>query len=264
MAAIVAVLMTGGVYAAPLMPDFSTVPTGWTMDRYLPNSFANVGTFAGRDNVLGIGIDPAQGLNLRPPAYQSSFYNTQGRQHDISGGVGDWISAALYIPREWNNAANGNVRTDMWGVMTDGTSGSNGLNVTGYPIIGFTNYGGAARLRWWEDTGAGGWNDLATPINYDDWNEFKILFTGSSYEYYVNDALVAIDVTVDGSTGFKATIMQAYNFCGDTSLPNAQCSAYRANWSNTQIPEPMTAGLLGAGFLGLVASRRRKSGFVHS
>ena len=69
--------------AAELMPDFGGVPTGWVVDRYAPNSFSNVGTFQGRNNVLGIEINSAQGLTSRPSGYQSSFYNTQGMQYAL-------------------------------------------------------------------------------------------------------------------------------------------------------------------------------------
>ena len=72
--------------SAPIMPDFADVPTGWTTDRYDPASFSNVGTYQGRADVLGIGITGAGNLANRPSNYQSTFYNTQGQQHAITGG----------------------------------------------------------------------------------------------------------------------------------------------------------------------------------
>lgn len=244
--------ITASANAVPVMPDYANVPTGWVTDRYEPNSFANVGTYQGRDNVLGIGISSADGYNNRIGGFQNTFYNTQGRQHTISGGAGSVLSADLYIPGVWSNPANGNVRTDVWGVMTDGSS------VSDYPIIGFTNYGGTTGLRVWDDVA---WVDLSIPVAYDDWTAFAIEFTGSSYEYLVNGALAYTDSTINGSTGFSATIMQAYNFCGsDPNLPGAVCADYTANWSNTQttpVPEPGTLAVLSAGLLGLGVIRRR-------
>ena len=108
--------------AAPLMPDFANVPTSWTTDRYDPTSFSNVGTYQGRADVLGIGITEAGNLANRPNSYQSGFYNTQGKQHAITGGAGSSISADLYIENGWDESANGYVRSDMWGVMSDATS----------------------------------------------------------------------------------------------------------------------------------------------
>lgn len=232
------------VQAALVMPNFANVPTGWTTDRYEPASFSNVGTYQGHTDVLGIGIARTDGFTARPAPYQSQFYNTQGRQHAISGGVDSVLSAELYIPAEWGDAVNGSVRTDMWGVMTNGTS------VSDYAIIGFTNYGGVARLRVWDDVD---WVNLATPVDYDAWMDFAIDFTGSSYEYKVNGAVVYTDSTTNGTTGYSATIMQGYNFCGDQSLSGAVCSDYTAHWSNTeeasQVPTPASLPLVALALL---------------
>lgn len=243
-----AMTMVPAVQAAMIMPDFANVPTGWTTDRYEPNSFSNVGTYQGRNDVLGIGISRVQGLDNRPGAFQSQFYNTQGRQHAISGGVGSVLSAALFIEDAWQNAANGNVRTDMWGAMN---SVDHPVGQGDYPIIGFTNYGGAARLRAWD--GDIGWVDLATPVDFGAWTDLSIEYTGTTYAYRVNDALVYTDSTIDASTtGFMATIMQAYNFCGDQSLPGAVCSDYTAHWANSdasQVPTPASLPLVALALL---------------
>lgn len=238
--------------AALVMPSFDNAPAGWVMDRYDPDSFGDIGTYQGRNDVLGIGISEADGLSNRPAAYQSTFYNTQGRQHAISGGAGSVLSAALWIPEEWANTQNGHVRTDMWGVMTDGTG------VSDYPIIGFTNYGdGGARLRIWEGSA---WVDLGVAIDYDAWTDLSISFTGSAYEYRVNGVVKYTDNTIDGSTGFSATIMQAYNFCGDTSIVGANCQDYTAHWSNTvtsSVPTPASLPLAALALFALGGTARR-------
>lgn len=237
--------------AALVMPSFDGAPTGWVTDRYDPNTFADVGTYQGRSDVLGIGISAADGFDQRPGPYQSTFYNTQGRQHAISGGAGDVLSTSLYIPAAWRDGSDGNVRTDMWGVMSDGSG------VSDYTIIGFTNYGGAARLRVWDDTA---WVDLAVAFMFDSWTDLSIDFTGSAYEYRVNGALAYTDSTINGTTGYTATIMQAYNFCGsDLNVPNATCADYTAHWANTQettVPEPGTMALVGLSLLCLLGAKR--------
>lgn len=246
------VLTASVAFAADITPSFAnpTPAGGWTTDRYEPTSFSNVGTFQGRDDVLGIQITSATNLANRPSGYKSTFYNTQGRGHSAVGGAGSFIAADLWIPQSWSNAANGNVRTDMWGGMSPCPS-----DCTEWAIIGFTNYGGAARLRLWDDD-QGGWVDLATAIKYDSWNRFSISYTGTSIDYAVNDTSVYSDATLSGATGFNKIVMQAYNFA-DPSISGAVLADYTAHWANT--PEPGFYGLLSAGLGGLLYLRRRRA-----
>jgi hypothetical protein len=244
------------VNAAEVMPDFSGVPTGWTVDRYDPTSFTNVGTYQGRADVLGIEITSA-GDSVNRGAQSGSFYNTQGRQYALSSGVGSVLSADLFIPSLWSDASLGSVRTDMWGIMMD-----NAAAVSAYPIIGFTNYGGAARLRVYDGDllgGAGDWVDLGNAIAYDAWTSLSIELTASSFIYSVNGTTVYTDNTTGGSTSFDATIMQAYNFA-DPAIQGATPIDYTAHWSNKgqSVPDGgTTLVLLGCALTGLGALRRK-------
>ncbi len=226
--ALAAVTFASSALAVGIMPNLASVPTGWTTDRYDPASFADVGPFQGRTNVLGIGINSTTDLANRPPAYQNSFNNTQGRQFAFSptAGPGSVVSSDLFIPTSWNNPVNGNVRSDMWVVMQDSSPA-----VTGWAIIGFTNYGGSPRLRVWD--GDVGWVDLGTAINYNAWNRFSVeLMPDTSVKFYVNGALVFTDFATGNTASFSAVIMQAYNFA-DPSIPGTVLAPYTANWANS-------------------------------
>jgi hypothetical protein len=252
--------MCGVVAHADIMPNFSSVPVGWNTDRYDPHSFTDVGLFAARNDVLGIEINSAEGIANRPAAYQSAFYNTQGKQHAISGGAGSSISADLYVPLTWGDSGNGNERSDMWGVINDPTAGADPHQ---YPIIGFTNYGGAARYRVWDEDTANGWVDLATPVTYDSWTAFSILYTGTSYDFSINGTTVYTDSTIGGAAGgngFNAVIMQAYNFYDTGAAPGATAVDYTAHWSNAApVPEPSTWMLFGTMGLAVIGVMRRRA-----
>lgn len=254
--AAVLTVAVAGAQAALVIPNFADVPTGWSTDRYAPASFANVGSFQGRDNVLGIGISSAQNAANRG-AQSAMFYNTQGDQHAISGGAGSTLGAALYIDTSWRDAANGWVRSDMWGVMSDS------FGITDYPIIGFTNQDGNARYRVYDGDvlANGGWIDINTTVAFGSWTAFQMVYNGGySLDYFIDGALVYTDNTIgygEPTEGFSAVIMQAYNYGDPAKFPNAVVADYTAHWSN--IPEPATLALFGLALAGLAVTRRRKA-----
>jgi hypothetical protein len=252
---VIALLLFSATAWANAMPPFADVPNGWNTDRYQPDLFADVGTYMGRADVLGIGISSAEGFTSRPAGYQYTFYNTQGMQHPISGGPGTFIGSGLYIPSTWADPSLGNERTDMWGILYDPTAGADPHR---YPIIGFTNYGGAPRYRVWNDTI--GWVDLATAVNYDTWTDFSIVYTGNSFDFYINGNLVYLQGGVTTAQGFSSVGMEAYNFFGDPSIPDANPVNYTAYWSNNgEVPEPSACLLIGSGLLALAAAIRYRS-----
>jgi hypothetical protein len=232
------------VSAAP----FPTYPLGttagtWQTDRYAPSAFTDVGTIAGRDEVLGLGIADSDSLANRPPAFQYTFYNTQGRGFATAYGAYAVSYGSVYIPSAWQTSAGpaSNRRTDLWTVLSPATGGDTctASNCNLFPIISFSNADGAdplnaganGRFRVFDGNSASvdGWNDLAAAVNYDNWNDVCTVFNGVDVKVYVNGVLgyTMTDLTQgDNSFGpptlYSRVMVEAYNFGG---------ANWTANWS---------------------------------
>jgi hypothetical protein len=243
-------------HAAPVLP--SVTDAGWTTDRYEPASWANVGTYQGRNNVLGIGINDSTNAANRPGGQQGSFYNTQGRQIGVTGGTGDSIAADLFLDANWASSQGGFVRTDLWGRSAGATE--TGVS---YPIIGFTNFDTpGARLRVFDSQV--GWINLAIDLTslYGTWVALKIEALATGYEFFVNGTSVFTDNTLGSAGGdFTRGFLQAYNF-NESSVGVTGNPAYTAHWSDpvsNQVPVPGPLVLTSLALCLLGFSRRRRA-----
>ncbi len=238
-----------------LMPSFATVPAGWTTDRYDPSSFAAPASpLAGRNSQLQIKIDQAQGYTSRPVAYQSSFYDFQGRTHSVAGsGTGDAISADIYVPSAFGDVSQGNVASYLWAVGYQSGAPAD------YALIGFANTPGAGEFAVWNESDSA-WVSVTVPagaVNYDAWNTVSIRFSGATFDYYVNGALVYSMNNTFGSGSIGGTIMDTFNFFDPTLSYTAR--NYAVVWADALLSQTITFTALAdttldAGSVPLVAS----------
>jgi hypothetical protein len=252
--------------------SFDSISSEWSTDRYDPAIFASE-LFDG-DSRLRIGIRQAEAQSNRPSGYSGQFYQTQGKNRP--GGVpAPWqVSADLYIPSA-NYLTGRPIRTDLW--TRDIHPVENNSN---YPILGFIHASPTdpfnpnatdmtSRFRAWDSDS--GWVGLGLPswFQHESWVNLKIVATGSSFEYYLNDQLFHTDITgsESGYADLRTVYMQAYNFGYGTDDQGAARLGvdYDVYWDNLSVglaqapvPEPMTMLAFGSAVAGLGGYIRRR------
>lgn len=240
---------------------FDSINPAWVTDRYEPAGFSSV-NFLG-DNRLKIDISAADSYQNRTSGYQSTFYNTQGRQRAASN-MSPWtVSGDLYISDDMLTGANLR-RTDLW--ARDSNSVENNAK---YPIFGVIRNDGTGdafdpngtlttRWRVWDDDTSNGWVDLGDAVT-GGWHNLAITSTGSSFEYRLDGNVVYTDNTYSAS-GFDAlqtVFVEAYSFGDATHATTDNYSVYWDNISAGPVPEPASMTVLGLGALALIRRRRQ-------
>ncbi|MEI2738695.1 MAG: hypothetical protein V9F01_07910 [Chitinophagaceae bacterium] len=109
-------------FSSPVSLSPTQAPGVWYTDRYAPFGFAISGDLGG--STLKHSINAADGEVSRPPAYVSTFYNTQGRKYDLEAGT-TTLKIKLYVPLSW--ATSGKRMAGLWGTAFDNTNAVSAL-----------------------------------------------------------------------------------------------------------------------------------------
>lgn len=200
----------------------SDINGAWYPDRYRPAAFESFDLNG--QNVLKLGIDGADGAQLRPSAFSSAFYNTQGRKFNQSGLNSKLVKAKLFIPADW---ATKKRRSDIWATAQNSSNA-----VSYYPILGFANTTGSnPTFRYWNGSD---WTNAPYAIAYDEWYDLEIEIGGNDLIYRINSDVIAT-LDANGSVSWKDIIIQAYNFNDNTLGTSYDASpdhTYDAYWDD--------------------------------
>ncbi len=203
-------------------------PGCWYTDRYDPQAFTSA-VFDGDSRLLH-SISSLDSAANRPSGFAGSFYDTQGRKHDVDIPIGERWAIDLYIDAGWATQVR---RAGLWATTFDGLG-----DISGFPIISFTSNDPAdpanpapamqqPRFRvYTQDTdqnpGNGltpGWIELGLPSGFslDRWWTLECTLTSSAYEFRVIDDTDQVVLSLDDVVSFNSIragnlIVQAYNF----------------------------------------------------
>ncbi|WP_148234701.1 VPLPA-CTERM sorting domain-containing protein [Pseudooceanicola batsensis] len=247
--------LAGAASAATMIETFDTnppiaenqAPGVYYEDRYPPAGFESE-HFDG-DNRLKVTLSEDDGEDGRPKAFDSSFYNTQGRKLDTPGATA--ASIDIYIADEFTTADN----------RIGGLWGSSSSPITApdlvYPIIEFHGSATGGSFNVW-DSNNGGWQDLGLPGSFTSDNWYTIGFVidsvANTINYFLDGTLSYTDTDAQGALPLDNVIIQAIN-----TPEGIDRTIYFDNLSITTPAVPLPAGLpLIASALGIFGALRLK------
>jgi hypothetical protein len=191
----------------------------WYIDRYPPNGFIGGQTNAGRSGVIDEFISAADANGSRPPAFNSPFYDTQGRKYDLPPGT-TYVTMDLYVPSVWAGLnqmdparpVNFGSLASLWGTAVD-ASGA----MVDFPIIGFNNLGtnngqsGTAGFQVFDSTNS--WTNVPGFTGYNRWYQLSFALVGGKFVYYVDGLPVYTDANPALATAVSVSqvFLQGYN-----------------------------------------------------
>lgn len=198
-------------------------PGTWYTDRFAPGAFESE-PFDG-DNRLLHGIRTAQAAANRPPAYASSFYNTQGRKYDTNAtGPEQTFTIDVYVGSDCET------EDRSFGLWATGFNAAN--VVSAYPIIQYRHKGNSpiwgtgtadAGFYGWSYVSPGGYPFFMPVTEFDRWYTLSFTLTvGVGVDYYVDGVHLGFIADVN-TVSLGNVILNAYNY-GDEN--------YDVYWDN--------------------------------
>jgi hypothetical protein len=205
-------LLLGSGASVVLSP--TEAPGSWYPERYAPAGFTAGAKVGGQVGVLDEFISASDKDGSRAAAYNSGFYDFQGRKFDLAAGT-TYLAIDLYVPASWSKLTqqdpSGNHAS--WGSLAN--FWATGVNASGdisnYPIIGFNNKAGSGTGGFQVFDQTHGWTNISGFTGANQWYQIGFGISGGQMDYFVNGQLVYIDTTATGTTAFSNVMLQGYN-----------------------------------------------------
>ena len=248
--------------------------TGWSVDRYAPNSFTS-STAPDASTAFATTISYQDSSANRPSGYSSTFYNTQGYKQSVNGVSGTWyLSEDLYITSSMLTGTAGPMSSELWGGTGNGLGSQSGFYCFSF-LSGVDSRSATASastgsmLGVFDDT-TGLWSYYSTAGLTAGWSQISVAYNGSTVDFFVNGNLIAsqgsavISQDPDIAT-LDTAYIEDYNFyggsgsgipaTGDTVVYRKDITAMTA----APVPEPSTLALASlGGFTILFGLKRRR------
>ncbi len=225
-------LCTGSAFATSILPTTTdSIVAAATTYRYDPANFNNGGTWKGFDNNIVIGFGADQGYGSRPVGFNTTFYDTQGKQFAANGGVGDGIALFVYLAPSMASELNGSRQWQV-GLALNNQSGTSPLET----FFGFTNTNGAGTGvgHLWYSVGSTVVN-LANTVTYG-WNKFDIVLA-DNINFFFNQELVS-SASSNNLTKIDMGMIAVKNFTGNDPGNGTVVAGIRGDGQFNMLPAP--------------------------
>lgn len=211
-------LSTATALAAPTI-DYEEIPltqeeldANWVIDRAVPSGGFESLSFASRDDVLEMRVDPAN------RSAGSGFFHTEGLIRQTPGA--DALRADLYIDPAWDGQ---DIRAGLWGVGHDDL----GVRTQVFPIVEYHQDvdEGFAGWRLW-DSSIGEWIPHGATVASGDWATLEIVLDIDNDQFVVSVDGVQQTLDALGTTALGEVIVNMFNYGPGTPAYDVHVSSF--------------------------------------
>lgn len=208
-------------------------------DRYEPSAVEFLDSYGEKSNVLHYTLDNRTAQANRGTAYQSHFYNTQGRHFEVfnPARLTKWeVSGEIYVDAQMIADPNP-FRSELWTASKNATTEGEE-----YPMLGIANVVEDANgiyqstmdhavVRIW---GENGWTNVESVTVTAGWHTVKMVSDGTNVTYYFDGQMVGQYASQSVPVYVMSIMPEAFHYDyqhtdGRSFYPGYTCETYFCN-----------------------------------